>query len=73
MHSMASDIHPSTTLTLVEMVDPGRAISAAIDLYGSEAATAVAHCAWEAHFAGRRADFHFWFEVFRDLTKGEVD
>jgi hypothetical protein len=54
-------------LTLAELADPSRAVQAAIEVYGLDAATAVAHCALTAHFDGRRSDCRFWCQVFREL------
>jgi hypothetical protein len=42
-------------------------VEAAIQLYGSEAATAAAHCALEAWTERRHSDYGFWFEVFLRL------
>ena len=56
------------TLTVAELAGPSRAIQAAVELYGSDAATAIAWCALEARFAGREADYQFWCGVFREMT-----
>lgn len=55
------------TLTVAGLADPNRAIQTAVELYGSDAATAVAWCALEARFAGREADYRFWYGVFKEL------
>lgn len=54
-------------LTLWELADPDAAAQAAIELYGSSAATAAAHCALTAHFDGRTGDYRFWCTVFSEL------
>ncbi|TIN31742.1 MAG: hypothetical protein E5Y31_01085 [Mesorhizobium sp.] len=48
------------------------AVQAATDVYGSDAATAVVHYAFTAHFDGREDDFRFWCVVFRDLAKSKA-
>jgi hypothetical protein len=60
----------SSTLTLWELADPGAAALAAIDVYGSSAATAAAWCALTAHFDGRESDYRFWCRVFSKLGGG---
>ncbi|MEI9431836.1 hypothetical protein [Mesorhizobium sp. Cs1299R1N3] len=57
---------------MAALTDPGRAVSAAIALYGQEAATAAAYCALEANFAGRAQDFRFLCLVFRQLAAEEA-
>ncbi|MBB6411552.1 hypothetical protein [Mesorhizobium sangaii] len=52
---MPTDSGAYPALTVAELADPQRAISAAIELYGDQAKTAAACCALEAHFAGREA------------------
>ncbi|MGK9340245.1 hypothetical protein KXR65_30460 [Sinorhizobium meliloti] len=47
--------------------DQESAIEAAIELYGVDATTAVAHCALEAYFDRREADHEFWFRIFARL------
>ncbi|MDW9583916.1 hypothetical protein GOB17_30560 [Sinorhizobium meliloti] len=47
--------------------DQGSAIEAAVELYGVDATTAVAHCALEAYFDRREADHEFWFRIFAQL------
>jgi hypothetical protein len=54
-------------LTLWELADPRTAGQAAIELYGSNAATAAAWCALTAHFDGRTGDYRFWCAVFSEL------
>jgi hypothetical protein len=54
-------------LTLWELADPGATAQAAIELYGTCAATAAAHCALRAHFDGREGDYRFWCTVFTEL------
>jgi hypothetical protein len=49
------------------LVDKESAVQAAIEVYGSGAKTAVAHCALTAHFDRREDDYRFWCQVFRDL------
>ncbi|WP_246678496.1 hypothetical protein [Mesorhizobium sp. B2-1-5] len=66
---MTSRIDATRDLMLSDTADLIAAASAARELYGPDAATAVVYCAMEAHFAGRTADFHFWFDVFRDLIE----
>ncbi|ESX27369.1 MULTISPECIES: hypothetical protein [unclassified Mesorhizobium] len=46
-------------MKIADLVDQGQAAQSAIELYGMEAPTAVAHCALEAHFDGRPNDFRF--------------
>ncbi|WP_246674419.1 hypothetical protein [Mesorhizobium sp. B2-2-2] len=55
-------------LTIAELASPERAVITAIELYGQDAATAVAWCALDANLAGRTADYRFWCQVFRSLT-----
>lgn len=55
------------TLTLWDLIDPEATAQAAIELYGSSAATAAAHCALTAHFDGRTSDYRFWCTVFSEL------
>ncbi|WP_265517913.1 hypothetical protein [Nitratireductor luteus] len=57
-------------LTLWDIADPEEAAAAARDLYGPAAATAAASAAFTARYAGREADFRFWFEVFVKLSAG---
>ncbi|WP_051371517.1 hypothetical protein [Mesorhizobium loti] len=57
-------------LTLWELTDPDAAAQAAVELYGSSAATAAAHCAMTAHFDGRTRDYRFWCTVFHELDCG---
>lgn len=57
-------------LTLWDLTDPAAAARAAVALYGSNAATAAAHCALTAHFDGRSRDYRFWFTVFSELGCG---
>ncbi|WP_437412453.1 hypothetical protein [Sinorhizobium meliloti] len=47
--------------------DQESAIEAAVELYGVDATTAVAHCALEAYFDRREADHEFWFRIFAQL------
>lgn len=54
-------------LTLWELAKPDAAAQAAIELYGSSAATAAAYCALTAHFDGRKGDYRFWCTVFSEL------
>lgn len=60
----------NNNLTLWELTDPGAAALAAIDVYGSRAATAAAWCALTAHFDGRESDYRFWCRVFSKLGDG---
>ncbi|WP_265519169.1 hypothetical protein [Nitratireductor luteus] len=47
------------------LADPDAAARAALDLFGpSTAATAAAEAAFTARYAGREADFRFWFATF---------
>lgn len=57
----------NSDLTLWELVDSTAAVQAALELYGSSAATAAAWCALNAHFDGRKGDYRFWCEVFAEL------
>ncbi|PZV34389.1 hypothetical protein [Mesorhizobium kowhaii] len=70
---MPADSEAYPALTLAELADPERAISAAIELYGDQAKTALACCALEAHFAGRKADYRFWCGVFKKLDAGKME
>jgi hypothetical protein len=54
-------------ISLWSTADPQRAAIAALDLYGSRAVTAAAYCALDAHFDGRKRDYHFWHAVFLRL------
>ncbi|MER9455556.1 hypothetical protein [Mesorhizobium sp. M0478] len=56
-------------LRIADLVDRDEAAQAAIELYGMEAPTAVAHSALEAHFDGRPDDYRFWCDVFHQLRK----
>ncbi|ETA72363.1 MULTISPECIES: hypothetical protein [Mesorhizobium] len=56
-------------LKLSDLVKPDAALQAAMDLYGVDATTAVAHCALTARYDGREADYRFWCEVFRQLKE----
>lgn len=47
--------------------DQESAIEAAVELYGVDATTAVAHCALEAYVDRREADYEFWFRIFAHL------
>lgn len=47
--------------------DRQSAIEAAVELYGVNATTAVAHCALEAYVDRRKADHEFWFGIFAHL------
>ncbi|MBZ9811129.1 hypothetical protein LB542_16055 [Mesorhizobium sp. BR1-1-9] len=65
-------IHSETgygKLTLWDFADPAAAVKAAIQLYGSDAATAAAWCALTANFDGREEDYRFWCAVFSKLGK----
>lgn len=53
---------------LPDLSDPESMMEAAIELFGDEAATAVAHCGLEAWTEGRSDDFGFWVVIFRRLT-----
>ncbi|MBZ9898326.1 MULTISPECIES: hypothetical protein [unclassified Mesorhizobium] len=55
-------------LTLWELADTRRMAQAAVELYGSSAATAAAHCALHAHFDGRESDYRFWCKVSHGLA-----
>jgi hypothetical protein len=59
--------HSNDDLTLWELSDPAAAVDAAVELYGSDAATATAWCALTAHFDGRQSDYRFWCTVFSKL------
>ncbi|WP_163266373.1 hypothetical protein [Chelativorans alearense] len=48
-----------------DVADPDAGAKAALDLFGPSAAmTAAAEAAFTARYAGREADFRFWFAVF---------
>ncbi|WP_234839014.1 hypothetical protein [Sinorhizobium meliloti] len=47
--------------------DQESAIEAAVELYGVDATTAVAHCALGAYVDRREADHQFWFRIFAQL------
>ncbi|WP_181172746.1 hypothetical protein [Mesorhizobium sp. B2-1-5] len=74
MSKIQSDCRAVSTgigdLTLWELADPNAMARAAIKLYGSNAATAAAHCALTAHFDGRTGDYRFWCTVFSELGCG---
>lgn len=53
---------------LPDLSDPESMMEAAIDLFGDEAATAVAHCGLDAWTDGRSDDFAFWVDIFHRLT-----
>ncbi|ESY48095.1 MULTISPECIES: hypothetical protein [unclassified Mesorhizobium] len=57
------------TKKIADLVDQDQAAQAAVELYGLEAATAVAHCALEAHFDGRPDDYRFCCDVFHQLRR----
>jgi len=48
-------------------MDTNEAIQAVTGLYGKEAATAAAHCAFAARMDGREDDYKFWFDIFQKL------
>ncbi|WP_353646796.1 hypothetical protein [Mesorhizobium sp. WSM2239] len=60
----------NSNLTVWELADPEAAALAALDIYGSSAATAAAWCALTAHFDGREGDYRFWCRVFSKLGDG---
>ena len=37
------------------------------NLFGKDAATAIAHCALSARWSRHEADYHFWLAVFEQL------
>ncbi|MBP1876658.1 hypothetical protein J2Z19_006410 [Ensifer adhaerens] len=49
------------------------AVTAAIDLYGSQAATATAYCALDAWTEERADDYKFWFGVFITLKDRQAN
>jgi hypothetical protein len=49
--------------------DLEEALAALVELYGSSAVTAAAHCAFSAHYDGRSEDFRFWFDAFMRLQQ----
>ncbi|WEX79458.1 hypothetical protein PYH37_006370 (plasmid) [Sinorhizobium numidicum] len=49
-----------TKAILPALSDPESTADAAIELFGDEAATAVAHCGLDAWTDGRADDFAFW-------------
>lgn len=48
--------------------DPNTAAEVVIELFGANAATAVAYCALQARADQRNEDCRFWFEPFCPLT-----
>lgn len=56
-------------ITLWSLADPDAAVQAAVDVYGSSAATAAAYCALTAHFDGREDDYRFWSTVFSKVKR----
>lgn len=58
---------PGGEVTLWDFADPKEAADAAVDLYGPDASKAAASAAFTARYAGRKADFQFWFAVFKEL------
>ncbi|PDS61826.1 hypothetical protein CO653_31010 [Rhizobium anhuiense] len=48
--------------------DAESAATAAIELFGNEAGTAVAYCALDAWTERRDDDYKFWVNVFSRLT-----
>ena len=57
--------------TLWTFASPGAAAHAAVELYGSSAATAAAYCALTARYDGRNPDYRFWFAVFKLLRASD--
>ena len=58
-------------LKVSDLVEPDAALRAAMNLYGVDATRAVAHCALTAHYDGRKADYRFSCEVFRQLKEND--
>lgn len=56
-------------MTLWDFADPAEAVDKAVAMYGAKASTAVASAAFTARYAGREADFRFWFTVFEELRR----
>ena len=48
-------------------MDRDEAVWAVTGLYGKEAATAAAHCAFAARMDGRDEDYKYWFDIFQRL------
>jgi hypothetical protein len=67
---MSVAVTKRSSLTLWDFADPDEAVKVALDVYGSNATTAAAHCALTAHFDGRERDYRFWFAVFSKLNSG---
>ncbi|MEF0941598.1 hypothetical protein [Rhizobium sp. BR 362] len=61
---------PDANISTLFESEPGAAASAALAVYGADAALAVAWCALCAKMDGRVMDGHFWFEVFNLLRRG---
>lgn len=57
----------SDDLSVWSGMDTDEAIQAVTGLYGKEAATAAAHCAFAARMDGREEDYQFWFDIFQHL------
>lgn len=57
-----------STATFSALATPNAAAQAAVELYGSSAATAAAYCALTARYDGRDLDYQFWFSVFQLLS-----
>lgn len=55
------------SLNFWDFGDPGEAANAALKVYGTDAVTAAARCALNAHFDVRDRDYRFWFAVFLRL------
>ena len=54
-----------------DLSSPARAAEAFVELYGSDAALAAAHCGLEAHGDERHDDYRFWVAVFARLRAAE--
>lgn len=48
--------------------DSDTAMELAVELYGKEAVTAAAWCAFAAWSECRQEDYRFWFDIFKRLT-----
>ncbi|WP_265519619.1 hypothetical protein [Nitratireductor luteus] len=59
----------SGEMTLWNFADPAEAVDITASLYGSKASLAAASAAFTARYAGREADFRFWFTVFAELQR----
>ncbi|WP_163266203.1 hypothetical protein [Chelativorans alearense] len=69
----ASAAEPGGEMSLWDLTDPIEAMDSVIALYGSKASLAAASAAFTARYAGREADFRFWYTVFTHLRHGGTE